>query len=380
MKRRELMIRGFVCFGLAVSSGFSISAQAENEYAYWSRFKAGTFVSFRCATTAAGKTTERPKTFKIKEVRPDAVIIDYFESPVSVAAKSASDPALSGGSRIEFRAVEYSGGDVLAGMLGINIEETLKDASGKRLESGPEDLAVKGKVLRATRTKILFGRPEARTTVTLWTCNGIPGKLVKFVREIEAGGVSYREENQAVDFLSLKADAGEIAKLKADRKSEVVEISGLNFIIRECRFLEDFDHVMSDWPALEAALSVIVPGNPNTDWTEANNKIFQFIEKIKNMKKHLEEDKGKAKNILSASDFNKINSFWPAASRFIGVFLDNHEFMAFAISLEPGDYIKTDFVALMEKLVSLRSEYDSARSQLMLEIKKIGGLKIKYIR
>jgi hypothetical protein len=377
MRRFEWAKVGFACIVLSLFSVFSFSDQAENEYAYWSRFKPGTFVSFRCLTTSAGKTTEKIKTWKIDAVRPDAVIIDYFEA-AATAAKLASAIVLPGRSRIEFRSADYPEGDLLGGLLGISLDKTLGDASGERVESAPEDLFVAGKTLHSMRTLIRFGRSDARTTVTLWICGEIPGRLIKFVREIKASGLSYREESQAIEYFSSKGGAGEMAKLKTERKPSAVEVSGLDLLIQESRFCKEFDQLMGDWPALEATLMMITPGNAPT--AEASKKIYAFMEKIMAMKKHLEEDKGKIETLLVPSESNKINSFWPAASRFVEVFFDNHEFMAFMMNLESGEYKKLDFSALKEKTESLHRDLDAARSRLMSEMRALSGLRIKYIR
>jgi hypothetical protein len=291
-----------------------------------------------------------------------------------------SPTGLSLGQRIEFKAADYEGAGLLSGMIGIEADRILKDPSGVRLDSGTEDLSVKGGVLRTTRTKLQFGRPETPTTMTLWTCEEIPGKLARFIREIQTGGAAYREDVRAVDFLSVKAEPAEIETLRAGRKPMPIEVTGMTFMGQECRFFDDSESLLKDWPGLKSALTAIVPGSSNTDWTGVNKKFIPFMEKARDLKKHLEEDQARAQAILTASEFEKLKLIWAAASRFIDVFLKSHEAMAYVTSLESGCQTQTELLDLLEELKTLRVDFDSARAQLGEEFKKLGAVKITYLR
>jgi hypothetical protein len=370
-----------VLFPLMMGTGSSSqAAEPRPGYAYWSAFKPGTMVSFDYRTKGSGADQILIKSFTLTSVSPDVATVEYRESLNAGAARARPpQPALR--MRLEFRASASPKDDEddFQAMLVTNIDKLLRDAD--RVAEGSESLTVKGRPISAARMRLRAGSGDVRTDFTLWTSSEIPGRLVKLVREIRAGGVTIREEVAAADFLALPASPEEIAALKSARKPEWVGVSGAQFVQDETRWFEDFESWGKEQTEFEKALSLIGPGSSNAaDWSALNKQYIRQIEATSRLKSHLEEDRPKAMAKLPEADRDKLRTYFDSCDRYAGQylkFLDSFAALATFIDDPSG---AANPAAFFEDMRARTLEFESAGARAQAEYKKLMSVRLKYLR
>lgn len=370
-----------VFFALILFAGSASPASEQNSgYFHWSAYKPGTMVSFRCLTAGSGADQTIIKTFTLTSVSPDAAIVENKEIPASGGATSPSlRPPL--GIRLEFRASAFpkDNEDNFQTYLVTNIESLLRDPD--KIVEGSEALTVKGRRIQTARMRILEESPAVRTEFTVWTSPEIPGRLVRLVREIRAGGATIRDEISAVDFLALPASPSEVAALRSARKPEWVEVTGLQFVQNETRWFEDWEDWIKEEAGFKNALNLIVPGSSNSsDWNALNKQYIRRIESTRNLKAHLEEDRAKAEAKLPDADRDKFRPFFGSCGRYADLYLKFLDVFSATMALVDDPAKAGNLAPFVEELRSQKLESETVYARLQDECKKLAGIRLKYLR
>lgn len=140
MKTRRYLIILFVSAFCPANA--SQTADPAAGYAYWSTYKPGTMVSFKCLTKGSGTDQTTIKTLTLTSVSPDVAIVENREIPASGGAPSPSlQPPL--GIRLEFRASASpkENEDNFQTYLVTNIESLLRDVDFLALPASPAEVA-----------------------------------------------------------------------------------------------------------------------------------------------------------------------------------------------------------------------------------------------
>lgn len=359
----------------------SQTAEIGPGYPYWSTYKPGTMVSFRCLTTGSGADQTIIRTFTLNSVNPDVVLADWREFPAQAAGAAPAKPSQSAlGMRLEFRASASpkENEDNFKKMLVTNIENLLNDPD--KIVERTENVIVKGRPIRASRMRILNEASAVRTEFTLWTNPEIPGRLVRLVREIRAGSTTIRDEVVVVDFLAFPATPEEVAGLRAAHKPSLIEITGLGFVENETRCLEDMKSFVKEIPGFETALSRIVPGSSDSDWNGLHKQFSLIKEKAGNLTHNLEEDRPKAEAKLAELERQKLRPFFESVGRYIDQFMKQLDLMAMVLSLVDNPDKIGSLTALLEEMRALAQEYRSAYARFQDEFKKLIPMRLQYLR
>jgi hypothetical protein len=383
MKKRRVFLMAVSCLcGL-----FCIASLAKDDpesgYSYWSQFKQGTFVAFQSSTTSGSTTQSLLKTFTLSQVGSESVVLEYKESPLGASGQAVQAPSsIFLATRMEFRDSDeiYHDPDLLGSWLNIRVFSILKSSDATMLDSGLDDLYVKGIKLRAARTKLRFGSGDASSTITVWLNDDVPGKIVKVVREIQAGG-SFREEAMLADFSAIKATPDEIKKLRESRKPVITEVTGFVYMKGRFRFFDDFENALHDFEPVKNVMETLVPINPNTDWSEVYKKAAPFLDRVQELKKHLDEDRQKAKLELGAIELEKLGSFLNQAALFADSFSRVFiEFMGYLSTLASGPPDYQVVLSVIEDMRSLYAELATNQKNLQQEFIELGKTKVRYLR
>jgi hypothetical protein len=374
MKTRFFLIFLIV---LVAQAGYTAAVDLRPGYTYWSSYKPGTMVSFRYLTTGSGSDRNIVLTVGLKSVDPDRAILVY---------KEVSSPDLKGSTRgmeflIEYKSSEFARAkeDLFHGVFPVNIASEIADTEAA-VEKGAEDLIVNGIRIRTDRVRNIHESSGVRNAVTLWLSDEIPGKLVKLVREIQTGSASLREEIMAADFMALPAAPDEIARLRAARKPEWVEVAALHLLIYETRFLDDMESLQKVIPEWKKTMSTLVPGAPNNDLTEFYKCLYSYQEKIGQMKTHWAEDRPSIEARLETSDKEKIRPMLDAMSRYAEELGKLLEWFDRILVLGDKSSVNETALALDKEMQDTKSESLAAARTLQVESQKLRPIKLKYLR
>jgi hypothetical protein len=384
MNRHHVFLPAVSCLcGLLCIANLA-TGDSESGYTYWSRFKPGTFVAFRCSTTSGGTTQSMLKTFTLKQASSESVVLEYKESPLDASGQAVqARPPLFLATSLEFRESDeiYNDPDLFKSQLNIRVFSILKSSDATEVDAGLDDFYVKGIKLRAARTKLRFGAADTSSTVTVWLSDEIPGKVVKLLQEIEAGAGVYREEVMVADFSAIKATLDDIEKLRKSRKPVNTEVPGSVYVTGRFRFFDDIRNAIHDFEPVKKFMETLVPSNPNTDWSEVYKKASPFLERVQALKKHLDEDRQKAELELGAVEMEKLGSFLKQAALFadsiLRVFIESMGYLSTLASGPPNYQV---VLSVVEDMRSLEAEFATNQKNLQQEFKKLGETKVRYLR
>lgn len=361
-----------------------VSFELPDGYKYWSQFVPSTYITFRCGMKSAGSSQEIQKKFTLQEVSPEAVVLEYAESPFP-PLKNTVPPGMSSvyrRSRIEFRQADESFKvlDLLGGELGFHALSTLSDSRGARSFEGFEDFELKGTKVRASRIKMVFGGGGTRSTITLWLSDQVPGKVVKFVREIE-GDVAFREEVQAEEFETIKAEPADLERLRIGRKPAVVEISGKSYVRSRFRLFDGLGAAFKELSDARDAMFSLLPKGVDADWAAAKARVLPFLDKFQRLNNEIDDDKRKATAELGGDEMAKLAPFLKLAKRYCAIHVKELEIILdFLTKLanDPSDAVP--FVSSKEELANALAEMKAIRQDFAEELRKLNEVKFKFIK
>ncbi len=381
MKTRHLSFLLLILLLFDFWAGSAVAADLGAGYTYWSSFKPGTMVSFRCLMTGSWKNRNMNLTIRLKSVDPDRAVLGYEETPMS-----GSDAAVLGKEvLIEFRASEFSRvkEDLFQGVLSTSIAREMGELEAQ-FEEGAEDLTVKGIPIRTDRIRNVYRPPvrieDARNQVTIWRSDEIPGKLAKIVREIQSYSERLREEVTAVDFLALTAPANEIARLRAARTSVWVEASAATILLGEARYFEDLENLQKFNDEWDRVMRTIVPFTPISDMSEFNRCYSTLRDKIRLWKAHWAEDRPSIEAHLEPAGIEKIRPFLEVMSRSLKAFDKQPEWMDRVLVLLNSSMGLENLRPLEKELSGFQRETKAVIEKLLEELKNLQSVTLKYVR
>jgi hypothetical protein len=382
LKIRYLLILLFILlFLFEFWVGSAAAADLGPGYTYWSSFKPGTMVSFRCLMTGSWKNRNMMLTVRLKSVDPDRAVLGYEETP-----RPGSDAAVLGKEvLIEFRASEFSRvkEDLFHGVLSTNIIREMGELEAQ-FEEGAEELTIKGIPIRTDRIRNVYRPPfkieDARNQVTIWRSDEIPGKLAKIVREIRSHTEKLREEVTAVDFLALPAPAEEIARLRAARTPVWVEASAVTILLGETRYFEDLENLQKFNDEWDRVMRTIVPFTPISDMGEFSRCYSALREKIQLWKAHWAEDRPSIEARLEPSGIEKIRPLLEAMSRSLKAFDKQPEWMDRVLFLINASVGLENLRPLEKELPGFQRDADALIGKLLEELKNLQSVILMYRR
>lgn len=349
-------------------------------YSYWSRYKPGTYVAFRYSLKTAQSAQVMLKTIELREVRPDAVVLQFKESPDPPSENSLQNNTKAAGQKNLFFFQEADDGfgsmDLFDGQLSLSPAGILEDPQGERAGEGVEELIWKGTKLPAAWKRIRFGDPGARITVTLWLSDEVPGRVARIVRELE-GGSGFREEFMVDDFRVIKAEPAELDRLRAGRKPALVEISAQSYVDARFRFSASLGRVFGDFPGGLAVFSV----GANTDWAGLVEKLSPFLEKFGEIKRQQDEDKKIVAGELEQGELAKLRPLTERVDLLAGLYVRWAETIIdvcarnAASPLDPAVYLSSK-----EEVDRIKTELNQAHQNYLEEYKRIGDTKIRFLK
>ena len=361
-----------------------ISFELPDGYEYWSQFVPSTYIAFRYGMKSAGSSQEILKKFTLREVSPEAVVLEYAESPYS-GSKNTVPPGMSSiyrRNRIEFRQSDesFKVQDLLGGELGFHALRTLSDSRGARTFEGFEDFELKGTNVRASRIKMVFGGGGTRSTITLWLSDQVPGKVVKFVREIE-GDVAFREEVEAEEFKAIKAGPAGPERLRTGRKPAVIEISGTSYVRSRFRLFDSLGIAFKELSDARDAMFSLLPKVVDTDWATAKARVLPFLDKFQQLNNEIDEDERKAVAELGGDEMAKLTPFLKQAKRYCAIHVKELNIIVdFLTKLANDPSDEAPFASSKEELANALAEMKAIRQDFVEELKKLNEVKVKFIK
>jgi hypothetical protein len=355
--------------------------EVTNSYAYWIQFKPGSFVSFKLKSQIGEVAKETLKIFTLKKISPKDVVIEIKET---VPEEAVTDEV--GGKHgwivLEFRfqANEdpYDDDDLFRGELGVNLYKVINDIEGTRTDEGIEEIEVNGVKLKAKRIRVQFDEFETETTIYVWFSDEIPGKVVKYTREIK-GSISVKEEVVATDFKAIKLDPSDSEFEWIKKIPAVKETNGRTFIMKNLRFFDDLRLIIKEYEYIKKMFPNIEVLDEDY-WTEMNDRSKRAVVKAQSWKTHFQEDLKKINEMLNEEEKEKIESFLKQASIYCDAYLDylvhTSEFISNMIQ---GPRLMTPEVMFgIEELEKLRDELKIALDKLHDEFKELEKIVINY--
>ena len=366
---------------LGLLAGPGLGEERSTAYDYWMTLKPGSFVMFLCRSSGAGGNRERLMTFTLKQVTPQAAVIDYRESYPAGAKQAVQqrDILLAGQFAFEAHDVPEESPNLFASHFDFNPYAYLQKSAETTLAETVEDITVKNNKIRAARTESQFGADAFRTTITIWRSEGVPGRIIKCLRRIE-GAAALVSEYEAVDFLMMKADPAEIARLRAERQPVAAEVSGMSFIVERFRFFKDFEAAFSPLKRLLTMLQSLGPGNPKMDWPAIAKAGEEYLVAARLLKNHLDEDRSNSETTLEAKEFVKLGPFLNQTTLLAGLILNYGDLLGrlSAMASNPPSYAEA--YALQQEVAEFRDEFLAVNRKAQEELKKLMAVKIAFIR
>ncbi len=361
-----------------------VSFERPDGYKYWSQFVPSTYIVFRYGMKSTGSSLEILKKFTLQEVSPEAVVLEYAESPFP-PLKNPVPPGMSSVYRrsyIEFRQADesFKAQDLLGGELGFHALSTLSDSRGARAFEGFEEFELKGTKVRASRVKMVFGSRGTRSTITLWLSEQVPGKVVKFVREIE-GDVAFREEVQAEEFVAIKAEPAELGRLWTGRKPAVVKTSGISYVTSRFRIFDSLGTAFKELSDSRDTMFSLLPKGVDTDWAVAKARVLPFQDKFQRLNSEIDEDERKATAELGGEEIAKLAPFLKHAKRYCAVHVKELEIildLLTKLANNPSD--DAPFASSKEELANVLAEMKAVRQDFVEELRKLNEVKVKFIK
>ncbi|MBI3830571.1 MAG: hypothetical protein HY291_13705 [Planctomycetes bacterium] len=162
MKTAYLAFAGLALLGL---SGLVRAETIDNpEYKHWSQYKAGTWVTWKQTTDAAGNKSVTETTLKLVEVNADKAVIETLMK-MEVAGQKIEQPAQKRDvpAKIEKPAPVK--------------QEEVKDAP--KPKEGEDTVTVAGKALKCKTIETTLDAAGQKGTTKAWTSDEVPGQMVK---------------------------------------------------------------------------------------------------------------------------------------------------------------------------------------------------------
>jgi len=161
-----------VC-ALAILSGLIGTVRADDTlidnpgYQSWAKFKPGTLVKYSSDTNAMGNQTSMEMTQTLKDINADNATVEVKMTMV-MAGNKTDMPATTQMVPAKIKKVDP------------NAAQT---ADAPKTETSTEDVQAAGKTFSCKKTTITSDANGMTTKATTWTCDDVPGTMVKMESE-----------------------------------------------------------------------------------------------------------------------------------------------------------------------------------------------------
>lgn len=360
-----------VIFGILSTIVFS-TEEAQNTYAYWVKFKPGTFVSFRCKSLIGGVTKETLKTISLKKVSPDWVFIEWKEVAVGGKETDTREPIFW---PFFSDTPPWVDNDIYGGYLGVNANRIIRDIFAEKIDESVEEIEIGGIRLKAKRIKTQFVENKTKTTISLWLSEKIPGKVAKILRNIQ-GTTSVTEEIVATDFKTIKASPSSLEYVWIEKMDTE---PGLSFVWDNLRFFDETKLIMRESKNIKKEFKNIDPEDINYS-IKTSEKLESLVKMAQDLKTHFQEDLKKIEKELNKNEVKKIESFLKQASIFCDVYTDFFVRIFDFVSnmlLAPAELTPV-LMLEYEELDKIQEEFPMERRKLGVELEKLKKITIHY--
>jgi hypothetical protein len=157
------------------------------EYQHWAKFNKGTSVTYSIDATAMGNSTTSTMTNTLTDVTPDKATISMATS-VTVGGNKMDLPAQSRDIPAKIKKPSDSTG--------------AQPADQPKSDSAKEDVQAAGKTFSCTKTTVSTDQNGTKSTATTWTCDDVPGGLVK--TEAQASGAMTSTSKMTLTAIDVK--------------------------------------------------------------------------------------------------------------------------------------------------------------------------------
>ena len=162
-----------VVFAFAMSFALVGAVRADDTmsdnpaYQSWAKFKPGTLVKYSSNTNAAGNATSMEMTQTLKDVNADKATVEVKMSMV-MAGNKTDMPATTQEIPAKIKKPDPA---------------APQTADAPKTDTSSEDVQVAGKTYSCKKTTVTSDANGMTTKATTWTCDDIPGTLVKMESE-----------------------------------------------------------------------------------------------------------------------------------------------------------------------------------------------------
>lgn len=152
-------------FAFVLVAGVVRAETVDNpEYQNWSKFKAGTWVTYKQTTDVAGNKSQTESTTKLLEVTAEKCVLETSVK-MEVAGQKIEQPAMKRDVPAKFE----KGNPVPQG--------EVKDAP--KPKEGTENVTVSGNELKCRTVELEYDANGMKGVNKSWVCEDVPGMMVK---------------------------------------------------------------------------------------------------------------------------------------------------------------------------------------------------------
>lgn len=164
-----------VTFALAFLAASAFAEQMDNpQYKQWAAYKPGTWVTMKTVSDTAGNKMEMQATTKLMEVTAEKAVLEVSQK-MKVAGNDMDMPA----QKMEVPAkIEKP----------VTPENTQKP--DVKTTEGSEELTVAGQKCKCKTTESTMKMGDTTTVSKTWTCDDVPGTIVKMQSKSEGAAAS----------------------------------------------------------------------------------------------------------------------------------------------------------------------------------------------
>jgi hypothetical protein len=353
---------------------------AVRRYAYWSGFKPGTSVSFRYSRQWRNEQEECLRVFTVKAVSPESALLEWTDYKASETAGPVGPP--TGVMRLEFLAAddEFQGWDLFGVRLGYNVFHALRNPAAKVLDEVREEVTVGDRRIPARRTAVRFGSGVSETTLTVWTSDEVPGRVVKFVRELK-GPEAVREEAAAVACEILAAEPAAVAALRAGRKPAPIEVPAPIYVAVRLKLVDDYGVALREFADARNEIRASLLKLANTEPSKLKKTIAPFRDRLRDLAKQLSGDIGLAEKEAGAAEFSKLKRLTDVSTKLASLFVKEADVTLGFLGAIQGGHADPELLnSLNADKDRLKKETTAAVEDFKREIFRLEGVKIILVR
>jgi hypothetical protein len=178
-----------IACAIALSLGLIGTVRADDTlvdnpaYQSWAKFKAGTLVKYSTDTNAMGNTTSMEMTQTLKDINADNATVEVKMSMV-MGGNKTDMPATTQMVPAKIKKVDPT---------------VAQTADAPKTETSTEDVQAAGKTFSCKKTSVTTDANGMTTKATTWTCDDIPGTMVK-MESSSTGSMTMSSKMVLTDF------------------------------------------------------------------------------------------------------------------------------------------------------------------------------------